>query len=217
MVRQRRPRLGAAVSGWATTVWVDPGGATGWGVISVNPAVLVGDEAIWANIEHWACGESNGNENQMSSEMLQLYDVWEDAAIGIEKFTIRKFLQHDEFLSPVRVRSKIEYGLWLMEKWAAEEEGRDMGRGRYLWSQDPSLAKRTLTDDRQRSWGLWEPGKDHKRDAIKHCYTFLQRAQEKPNMRAYAWPHLFKKDGSLLHRMPPTKKRDKYDILERDA
>lgn len=178
--------------------------------MSVNPSLLMTDKPIWPNIEHWACGESNGNENQMASEMLQLYDLWDDAAIGIEKFTIRKFLQHDEFLSPVRIRSKIEYGLWLMEKWAAEEDGRDMGRGRYLWLQDPSLAKRTLTDDRQRSWGLWDPGKDHKRDAIKHCYTFLQRAQEKPTMRAYAWPHLFKKDGSLLKSMPPTTKREKY-------
>lgn len=202
--------LGHAHSGWATTVWCDPGGTTGWGVMSVEPQVLVDAYPIEKAIEHWVCGDTHKNEDQMASEMLELYHLWDDAAIGIEKFVIRKFLQHHEFLSPVRVRAKIEYGLWLMEKWEAEEEGRDMGRPRQLWAQDPSLAKRTLTDERQRDLGLWEPGPDHKRDAIKHCYTFLQRCQEKPKMRAYAFPHLFKSDGSLLKRLPPTRKRSKY-------
>lgn len=178
--------------------------------MSVDPAILVESKPLYANIAHWACGETHNNENVMSSEMLALYDAWEEAAIGIESFTIRKFLQHSEFLSPVRVRSKIEYGLWLMEKWEAGDAGRPMGRGRHLWSQEPSLAKRTLTDDRQREWGLWDPGKDHKRDAIKHCYTFLQRCQERPRMRAYAWPALFKIDGDLMKRRPPTSKRSRY-------
>lgn len=206
----RRVNLGSARSGWATTVWSDPGGTTGWGVMSIPPDVLTKNVPIHRYITHWACGDTKGNENQMASEMLQLYDAWDDAAIGIEKFVIRKFLQHDEFLSPVRVRSKIEYGLWLQEKWEAEEEGREVGRGRYLFTQDPSLAKRTLTDDRQRDFELWEPGRDHKRDAIKHCYTFLQRAQEKPKLRAIAWPHLFRNDGELMKKLPPTSKRDKY-------
>lgn len=182
--------------------------------MSVNPETLIGNSALWSNIVHWACGETSGNENQMASEMLQLFDLWDDAAIGIEKFTLRQMAVE---LSPVSITGKIEYGLWLMEKWAAEEEERDMGRGRMVFKQEPSLAKRTLTDDRQRSWGLWEPGKDHKRDAVKHCYTFLQRAQEKPNLRAYAWPHLFKKDGSLLQKMPPRTKRDKYDLIPKEA
>lgn len=202
--------LGSRYSGWATTVWVDPGGTTGWGVMSVDPVALVDMKPIENIIEHWVCGDTHANENQMASEMLELYAMWDDAAIGIESFTVRKFLRHAEFLSPVRIRSKIEYGLWLQEKWDAEEDEREMGRGRHLWTQDPSLAKNTLTDDRQRNYGLWEPGKDHKRDAIKHCYTFLQRMQEKPKARAYAWPHLFRVDGSPMARRPPTSKRSRY-------
>lgn len=202
--------MGNPHSGWATTVWVDPGGTTGWGVMSVNPEALVGTRPIHQCVEHWTCGDFKHNENVMTSEMLALYDLWNDAAIGIESFRIRKFLTHDDFLSPVRMRSKIEYGLWLMEKWSADEDGRAMGRGRHLWTQEPSLAKRTLTDDRQHEWNLWEPGLDHKRDAIKHCYTFLQRAQEKTRLRAYAWPTLYKLDGSLLKRRPPTSKRGQY-------
>lgn len=205
-----RQRLGSARTGWATTVWIDPGGTTGWGVMSVNPSDLVSDVPLHKVIQHWSCGEAEGNEDQMASECLELYDMWEDAAIGIERFVIRKFLQHHEFLSPVRVRAKIEYGLWLAEKWSAEEEEREPGRPRHLFVQDPSLAKGTLTDDRQRMWRLWEPGKDHKRDAIKHCYTFLARARAKPKMRAYAWPLLFKNNGDPVKRLPPTSKRSKY-------
>lgn len=198
-------KLGSAHTGWATTVWVDPGGTTGWAVMSVKPqALTVSNKALEKCIEHWTCGNSTGNENQMASEMLELFDVWEDAAVGIERFTLRQLAVE---LSPVSITGKIEYGLWLMEKWQAEEDERPIGRGRMVFKQDPSLAKRTLTDDRQRDAGLWVPGLDHQRDAIKHCYTFLQRARERPRLRAAAWPHLFKIDGSLLKRLPPTSKR----------
>lgn len=205
---QRRLRLGSDKTGWATTVWLDPGGTTGWGVMSVEPSVLLSmNKPLHRNISHWVCGEMTGNENQMTSESLQLFDAWEDAAWGIERFHVRQLAVE---ISPATVTAKIEYGLWLMEKWAAEEEGRPIGRGRYVFKQEPSLAKRTLPDDLQREYGLWEPGKDHKRDAIKHCYTFLQRCQEKPRLRATAFPNLYKMDGSLLKRLPPTSKRSKY-------
>lgn len=176
--------------------------------MSVNPSVLLNsNRPIHKVIQHWVCGESKASEDKMASEMLELFDVWDDAAVGIEAFHLRQV--HVD-LSPVSVTAKIKYGLWLMEKWDAEEAGREPGRGRMVFSQQPSLAKSTLTDDRQREWRLWEPGADHKRDAVKHCYTFLQRAQEKPNMRYAAWPHLFKKDGTLMKRLPPTSKRSRY-------
>lgn len=194
-------------TGWATTCWVDPGGTTGWGVMSVYPELLVSDKPIEKNIQHWTCGDAHGNENQMASEMLQLFDLWEDAAIGIESFNLRQMAVE---LSPVSVTAKIEYGLWLMEKWEAEEEERDMGRGRLVFKQSPSFAKTTLTDIRQRDYGLWVPGPDHKRDAIKHCYTFLQRAQGNPRIRAAAWPALFRKNGDLLVKVPQTSKRRLY-------
>lgn len=172
--------------------------------MSVDPVDLLNTNvAIEKAIKHWVCGDTKHNEDQMASEMLELYDAWPDAAIGIESFRVRQLAVE---LSPVTITAKIQYGFWLMEKWEAEEEGREVGRPRWMFKQEPSLAKRTLTDDRQREYGLWEPGPDHKRDATKHCYTFLQRAQEKPRLRAVAWPHLFKRDGSLLKRLPPTNK-----------
>jgi hypothetical protein len=174
----------------------------------VKPEVLLTtNRAIERNIQHWACGDIKGNENQMASECLLLFDLWHDAAIGIEQFDLRQLAVQ---LSPVSVRAKIDYGLWLQEKWEAEEEERDMGRGRYMYTQTPSMAKQTLDDDKMRRFKLWVPGADHKRDAIKHCYTFLQRCQEKPKLRANAWPALFKADGTLLSRRPPTSKRSKY-------
>lgn len=201
----RRPtRLGSAQTGWATTVWVDPGGTTGWGVMSVDPVDLCGNRPLHKVIAHWACGESMGNENQMASEMLMLFDMWDDAAVGIESFHLRQLAVE---LSPATVTAKIEYGLWLAEKWEAEEAERAVGRPRRVWRQQPSVAKNKLTDARQREFKLWEPGKDHKRDAVKHCYTFLSRVREKPQMRFMAWPTLFKQDGTPLKRRPPTSKR----------
>jgi hypothetical protein len=173
--------------------------------MGVKPEVLCSTERrIERNIQHWACGDTHHNENQMASEMLELFAMWDDAAIGCEGFHVRQLAVE---ISPATIRAKIEYGLWLAEKWEASEEDRDMGRPRHLFKQEPSLAKRTLTDDRQRQYKLWEPGKDHKRDAVKHCYTFLQRAQESPRLRYFAWPHLFRTDGTLLKRRPSPTKR----------
>lgn len=203
----KHQRLGNVHTGWASTVWIDPGGMTGWGVMSVTPEDLLGPKPLHVIVAHWACGEITGNENQQASEILQLFDVWDDAAIGIERFTLRQIAVQ---LSPVSITSKVEYGLWLHEKWEAEEEDRPMGRPRFVYKQEPSLAKRTLTDERQREFRLWEPGRDHKRDAVKHCYTFLQRMREKPKARAYAWPHLFRTDGTPLVRRPPTSNRSRY-------
>jgi hypothetical protein len=199
------------VNGWAATVWIDPGGTSGWGVMCIDPEDLVGQRPIHKLLDHWMCGEiSATQEDAQASEILELYDMWEDAAIGIESFTVRKFLQNKEFLAPVRIRAKVEYGLWLAEKWQADEDERLVGRPRTLFTQDPSMAKRTLTDDRQHEYKLWEPGRDHKRDAIKHCYTFLQRCRDKPRLRYFAWPNLFKSDGEPLKRRPHTTKRSMY-------
>lgn len=200
----RRQTLGSDKTGWATTVWCDPGGHTGWGVMSVDPQDLCGNKPLHKIIQHWACDWIQHNENQMAAEMLLLYDMWDDAAIGIESFNLRQLAVE---LSPVAITARIEYGLWLAEKWAAEDEDRMMRRPRYLFKQTPSMAKQTLTDDKQREYKLWTPGLDHGRDAVKHCYTFLQRAREKPSLRFNAWPNLFKQDGTPMKRRPPTSKR----------
>jgi hypothetical protein len=205
---RRTQRLGSDKTGWATTVWIDPGGTTGWGVIAVDPSILTENKPINPHsVAHWACGELTGNMNQQASQVLELFDLWDDAAVGIERFHVRQLAVE---LSPVAITEKVEYGLWLMEKWQAEEEERPVGRPRLMFKQEPSLAKRTLTDDMMRELGFWVPGKDHKRDAIKHCYTFLQRMQEKPQARAAAWPSLFRVEGRTKAVRPPTSKRSKY-------
>lgn len=204
----RRQRLGSDKTGWATTCWIDPGGTTGWAVMAVDPSILTENKPITAStVAHWACGEMTGNENQMASQVLELFDLWDDAAAGIERFHVRQMAVE---LSPERITSKIDYGLWLMEKWNADEEERPVGRGRMVFKQEPSLAKRTLTDDLMKDLGFWVPGKDHKRDAVKHCYTFLQRMQEKPQGRAAAWPALFRVEGRTRVARPPTTKRGQY-------
>lgn len=203
----RRMRLGSSQTGWASTVWVDPGGNTGWGVMSVEPEDLINNKRpLHKCIVHWAAGETGKkNEDQMASEMLELYDMWDDAAIGIERFRLRQMAVE---LSPVSITAKIEYGLWLAEKWSAQEAERPVGRPRILWKQDPGMAKNRLSDELMRSHQLWTVGSDHARDATKHCFTFLSRCRERPGMRATAWPNLFKQDGTLMKRRPPTRKEN---------
>jgi hypothetical protein len=52
-------------------------------------------------------------------------------------------------------------------------------RPRYFVKQSASLAMTTVTDDRQKEWGFWLPGKPHARDAVKHNLTFLWRQKER--------------------------------------
>lgn len=178
--------------------------------MSVRPTALTSTrKPLEKCIEHFAAGQIKGPENAQALEMLELIDLWRDAAIGIENFIIRKFLTHRDFLTPVRITEKVDFGMYCR---SLDDEEADH---RHIYKQEPSLAKSTLTDARQRESGLWVVGEEHARDAIKHAYTFLRRARDKPGMRHSAWPLLFKKDGSLIKRAPSTSKRQHYDAVRR--
>lgn len=40
--------------------------------------------------------------------------------------------------------------------------------------QSAAQAKGVVTDKRLKSWGLWVPGQQHARDAIRHAVTYLR-------------------------------------------
>lgn len=53
----------AEISPWASVVAIDPGGTTGWSVMMVHPeALLDPDTSILENIEHFAQGQTIGDE-----------------------------------------------------------------------------------------------------------------------------------------------------------
>jgi hypothetical protein len=71
---------------------------------------------------------------------------------------------------------------------------------RQMFTQEPSLAMSTATDERLKDWGLYkrEGGEEHARDATRHGITFLRRAKDKRNLRYRAWGGLFDRDGNVL-------------------
>jgi len=171
----------------APTVFaVDPGGTTGWSVISVHPeALLRPDIPILKNIEHWGHGQLTGPENEQCAEILGLIDSWPGCCVLFEDFIVRSAMPGREVLSPVRITAKVQFGLYL----AATEVP--------FFTQLPSEAMNVATDKRLKEWGFYqrEGGLGHARDADRHALTWLRKAKSKGWMRAQCWPHLYGVDG----------------------
>lgn len=148
-----------------TTVSFDPGETTGWAVFAVRRSAIDNyTKKILSNIVWWSTGEFEGKEDLQVDEMMLLIDAWPQARIVSESFVLRKFSRDEELLSPVRILSKLEYGLHL--------------RGAALITQQPSLAKTTITDDRLKALGFWTGLSTHQRDAVRHGFTWMRRAKE---------------------------------------
>jgi hypothetical protein len=168
-------------SGDPTVVWYDPGGTSGWAVISVHPDALTDPGVrILDNIEHMAYGEFTGSEFDQVDAMLDLADSWPGAAIGTEHFILQQFRKDEELLSLVRLNAAFRY------------EMVRHGRTRRVHRQNAQLAMTTVTDDRLRAWGFWgrTAGLPHARDAIRHNITFLKRLKTQPKLRAEVFPNL---------------------------
>jgi len=140
---------------------LDPGGTTGWAVFSVHPDAMTArlEFRVLDNIDWWTAGEFTGSQDKQCDEIMELVNSWPGARLVTEGFTLR---QAQAELSPVQINAII--------RWAA--------RPRYWVEQNASLAMGTVTDDRQKEWGFWLPGKPHARDAVKHNITFLKRKKQ---------------------------------------
>lgn len=141
---------------------LDPGGTTGWAVFCVHPDAMGPNPEfrILDNIDWWTAGEFTGSSMSQCDEIIELANSWPDARLVTEMFRLRQLSAE---LDPVEINHTI--------KWAL--------RPRYFVDQQPGLAMSTVTDDRQKEWGFWVPGKPHARDAVKHNITFLKRVKER--------------------------------------
>lgn len=159
---------------------LDPGGTTGWSIMQVHPESLIDPQCpILSNIDYWQHGQFTGNENRQAKEAAELIEQWPGAAVVIEDFILRKFLQDRDLLAPVRITARVEYALYL--------------RGQSFFKQQPSEAKGVATDDRLKAWKLYrsEGAEQHARDADRHAITWLRKAKERSVIRSYSWPHLY--------------------------
>lgn len=188
----------------ATVIAIDPGGTTGWSLISVVPEVLFEDDALILDniLQHQHgqvdCGTHRGNLGtslhdgiSTHGEFSGVYDLakfvrsWPSSAVVIEDFILRQFRNDRELLSPVRVTAALGHQMWLT--------------GRDYHVQSPADAKTTCNDDRLKSWGLYDASGalQHARDADRHAILFLRKAKSRPAFREMAWPHLFGPDGAF--------------------
>lgn len=114
-------------------------------------------------------------------EIGGLLDLWPDAVWGYEDFIPRSANASREFLAPIRIFSTV-----------TADEVLNGEKGRVPFVQDASMAKNTATDERLKEANLYIPGMPHATDAARHAATFLRRARQDPELRAAAWPRLFK-------------------------
>lgn len=152
-----------------SVVGFDPGGRTGWAVISVHPEAMTDPDCrVMDNIEMWSAGEFFGPRLSQLDQMIDLCNAWPSARLVCEDFILRRLSPERELLEPVRLAAQLEAGV----------------RPRYVILQQPALALTTITDERLRAMGFWLPGQEHARDATKHVLTWLKRTKER-NDRAY--------------------------------
>lgn len=153
---------GDVIEGGYQVLALDPGGTTGWSVFQVHPDAMGPDPSITvlSNVELWTAGEFTGPQDQQVDQILELVEVWSEARLVTEDFKLRAV---NAVLDPVEINAVIA--------WAC--------RPRYWQRQMAALAMSTVTDERQKAWGFWVPGKPHARDAVKHAITYLRRSKER--------------------------------------
>lgn len=179
-----------------TVVSFDPGGVTGWSVMSVHPEALTDPTvSVLDNLEHWSHGQiacaTDGKydpiaESRAVVEMAEICANWEGALIVVEDFIMRSSRRDRETLTPVRLIAGLDLLLFQNKRRAIR--------------QQPSEAKTTATDERMKLWGLYERsgGMQHARDADRHSIVALRKAKQDRRRRGRFWPHLYSPDGALL-------------------
>jgi hypothetical protein len=172
-----------------TVLAFDPGGTTGWSVLTVSRQAMLNKKAsvatMFGTALFWDHGQIDSKDEDVAAEdMLRLCRQYPDACILVEDFIIRMFNQDKEVLSPVRLTAKLDFALHFV------------GDPRYTFRQQPSEAMGTATDDYLKEIDLYERkgGLGHARDADRHSVLWLRKAHDLrlgPKRRAEWWPHLF--------------------------
>lgn len=155
-----------------TIIGYDPGGTTGWALVSLYPEALDPGYRILDNVVFWTCGQFVGSPLSQGREMALLAAAWPTAHIVVEDFILRTFRQDRVLLEPVRVTESFGASLGALEQavccgqWAKHncrndinlmgqrprsqaigQNGVTQATGGYHLQQ-PSLAMSTLTDER---------------------------------------------------------------------
>jgi hypothetical protein len=179
--------------GYVTVLGIDPGETTGWCVMGVDTHALSSnsvplERAVLSGIFKYGqidCFYENNGVQELLDLALIDYPA---SAIAMEDFVLN-FNKADKArhtLSPVRVISKFEYGLWSYEEHQVNR----------IHLQSASLAKTTCTDERLKEWKFYDRFSGvHARDAVRHAYYFLRSVRgntvSEAEKRWMAWPNMY--------------------------
>lgn len=158
----------------------DPGGTTGICAMGVKPETIFGDMP-YAGMEILAYQQCEAEDEEAHADALVaacvLASAWTDDPIPLvmEQFALRKFIRSPELLSPERINALV--------KVKVKEAPIEI---RLFW-QMPTDAKRTITNQRLKDWGLYIRGREHARDAERHAIYFIRRAKKIEMLRREAW------------------------------
>jgi hypothetical protein len=158
-----------------TIIAYDPGGTTGWGLLSLYPEAVNPGYRILDNVVFWTCGQFVGSVLSQGRQMALLAAAWPTATLVFEDFILRTFRMDRVLLDPVRVTESALASLAALEQavccsqWAKHRCGNDIQLNGYpprsheayvdkgavlpgtengYHLQQPGLAMSTLTDER---------------------------------------------------------------------
>lgn len=173
---------------WPRVMWADCGTTTGVAVMWFDPIALMDPrKPTVRSLLAWYVTHVTGPENRQAYEMSRLVrglggGQWETLdgverageksmglAVGAEKFAVRTVNGTEDFLSSPRIASKLEYQLWCG---TVDHDGVTRKRP-LLWQMPSEIDKSEKGDTRLKNMGLWVPGADHRRDALKHTLVHL--------------------------------------------
>jgi hypothetical protein len=168
-----------------TIVAYDPGKHTGWAVLHLDAAWLLGPDrsvighlvgvetGMWEPVldsrqwKHLKREPWEGADCEVTDAMVDLALRWTYAALVMEGFVPMRPSRDRDFLSPVRVGAGFNYAMHRV--------------GRRVHYQTPS-EKDIITVARLQRWGLWKEGYGttggaHEFDALRHGLVAAKKAQ----------------------------------------
>lgn len=180
---------------WPRILWVDPGDVSGLAVVWFDPAALFAGKPTPRVVLAWYATYVNGDENDQAAKILGAVSEIGGVglAVGIESFVVQQLNMDKSYLSPVRIRAKVEFGL---DRGVKEQDGKT--RRRRAFAQSSVDALTAITDARLKLWDMYTPGPDHIRDATRHCLLWLRRIQSKGIVefrKAHGWEEGWFEDG----------------------
>jgi hypothetical protein len=176
------------ITWWPRVMWVDPGVVSGVSIIWFHPAALYAGVSTTKCILAWWESYLRGPEDDQTCQLTEIVKQIggpSGLAIGVETWIMQQMNQSQDFLSPVRLRAKIEYALY---KGLRENDGQI--RRRTIQGQSASEAKNAINDQRLKLMGMYTPGPDHVRDSTRHCVLWIRKLRNRGTVAfraAHGW------------------------------